>query len=78
MQPRGIVRAKVLHGRLRLGARFGGPGVGRHLGVARGLPGLLRHDLIGGDFGTGNEGGGMRFGRYEGVVLGGGSIRTTR
>ena len=31
---------------------------------------LLRHDLIGGDFGTGNEHGSVGLGRYEGVVLG--------
>ena len=79
MKPRGIIRQKLLHCRFGRGAGLGGPRVGCDLGRARRLLGLLGECLIGRDFGTGNEGGGMRFGRYEGgASSAGGSIRTTR
>ena len=70
MEPRGIVRPKVLHCRLGFGSGLGGHGVGRGLCAARRSLSLLRHDLIGGDFGTGNKCGGMGLGRYEGGGLG--------
>ena len=70
MQPRGIVRPKVLHGLGGLSTGLRCHGVGRCLGIARRSLSLLRHDLIGGDFGTGNEGGSVGLDRYEGVVLG--------
>ena len=69
MKTRGVIRPEVFHFRRSLGAGLCCQGVGRDLGRARRLLGLLGEGLIGRDFGTGNEGGGMRFGRYECVAL---------